>query len=184
MTGRSFAGVFVTAIALFVWGFFYWGLNPMPYATWHEASDDASAQAQLRALFPESGTYRVPSVAHPEAELNQLLDAGPAAFVFIDHDPPGMPDPPTFIWGFIQNLSIAAILLILMRFADGWQQRLRFAAWAGLASVAIIDWGDIIWWNLPINWKFQQAIYDFSVWVIGAMVMSPFVPDETPATTD
>lgn len=185
MNVRSTAGVIATAVALFVWGFIYWGFNPMPYGTWSTTPDDAAAQAQLREMFPQSGTYRVPGRNHNSERLDALLAEGPAAFVFIDQDPPAAVSPPMFIWGFIQNLTIAGILLVLMRFASTLKDRLRLAAWAGLASVAIIDWSDIIWWGMAIDWKFHQAFYDFTVWIVGALVISPFVTpvDSAPRAT-
>ena len=175
MNLRSLAGVVTTAVALFVWGFLYWGLNPMPYATWSQTADDAVAQAELRTLFPESGTYYVPGRNQSPEAVDALLSAGPSAFVFIDQDPPPQMNPPTFIWGFIQNLCVAGILLVLMRLAPTLGTRVRLAAWAGLASVAIIDWSDVIWWNMATGWKFHQAFYNLSVWVLGALVLSPFV---------
>lgn len=172
------AGVVATAVALFVWGFIYWGINPLPYGTWGTTADDAATQVQLRALFPETGTYRVPGQQHATDQLDAMLTEGPAAFVFIDQDPPGAASPKTFIWGFIQNLTIAGVLLVLVRFAHTLKDRLRLAAWAGLASVVIIDWSDVIWWGMAIDWKFHQALYDFSVWLVGTLVISQFVAAE------
>ena len=68
---RTILRVLLAAVAMYFWGFLFWGINPVPYQSWQQADDDA-AQAALRELFPTAGTYYVPGRAHDEAEMSAL----------------------------------------------------------------------------------------------------------------
>ena len=36
-------GIVIASLAIYVWGFLYWGASPFPYKAGHEAPDDATA---------------------------------------------------------------------------------------------------------------------------------------------
>src|SRR5436309_1824864 len=59
--GRIILGVVLASVAMFFWGFLYWGINPLPYQTWKKAPNDEAVQSALMATLPESGIYHVPT---------------------------------------------------------------------------------------------------------------------------
>ena len=74
---KTLVGIIVTTLALFLWGYLYWGISPMPYNSLVQNADDAAVQEILRDAFPESGTYLVPGTVHGPDELEALFQAGP-----------------------------------------------------------------------------------------------------------
>lgn len=61
--------ILAAAIAVFLWGFAFWGATALPYQTLQTAADDSAAQAALREYFPANGVYAVPSVNHDQEAL-------------------------------------------------------------------------------------------------------------------
>ncbi len=45
----------------------------------------------------------------------------------------------------------------------------------GAIAVLLIDGGRIVWWAIPADWVLAQALYDFSVFVIAAAVLTRFI---------
>ena len=76
MKSRAIA-VLLATVAMYVWGFLYWGVNPLPYRTWQQTTDDVAAGKALLALLPTSGTYYIPSPRNDDDTLSQLFEAGP-----------------------------------------------------------------------------------------------------------
>ena len=52
-------GIVLAAVAIFFWGFLYWGLNPLPSGSWKQTNDDVAAGKALLEHFPESGSKSV-----------------------------------------------------------------------------------------------------------------------------
>lgn len=180
--GRLALGVVIAAIALWGWGFLYWGVNPLPYASWSVTADDAAAQAALRTHFPESGTYFVPSRSHDAATQQRLLDAGPWGFVEISYAKRSPVEPLTFVYGLLVNLLFAAALALLMYRVRGsartYSGRLGVPLWCGIASVLLFEGDDIVWWGLAANWQMHQAIYHFVGFLVAGAVLAAFIkPD-------
>ena len=51
MKTRAIA-VLLATLAMYVWGFLYWGVNPLPYTTWMQTTDDVAAGKALLDLSP------------------------------------------------------------------------------------------------------------------------------------
>ena len=52
----------------------------------------------------------------------------------------------------------------------------RRAAVLGLASVVIIEGTDVVWWGYPLAWKLWGAAYHVLLFVLGALVLTWFLP--------
>ena len=48
----------------------------------------------------------------------------------------------------------------------------------GLAAVILVEGSDIIWWGYTWGWKLWGATYHILVFVIGALVLSKFLPGD------
>ncbi len=180
--GKTIGGILLAALALWLWGFLFWGLNPMPYETWSATKDDAAAQAALREHFPEGGTYFIPSRAHPLEQQQALLEAGPWGFVEISYAKRAPFEMSTMVYGLGVNLVFAAVLALLMyrvrNTARTYSGRLGVPLWLAVASVVLFEGGDVVWWGLAADWQLQQAIYHFvGVFLTGA-VLAYFIKGE------
>ena len=177
---RLVLGVVLAALAMFFWGFLYWGLNPIPYTSWKKSTDDVAAGEALRRYFPESGTYYIPDVRQDSATVARLYEQGPVGFVHLTSRE-GRPqqDAMMMVRGLLLYLVTAFVLALLMRMAlpalPTYGRRVAFAALGGLAAALLIDIGDSVWWYIPIGWKLHQALYDATVWLVGGLVLAAFL---------
>lgn len=178
--GRLVAGTIAGAIAAYVWGFLYWGVDPLPYTSWKSAASDEAAGKALLEHFPQNGTYYVPSLQLPPDRLNELMERGPVAFVHmlrVDGRP--VMDPSAMIKGFVLYLVAAAVLALLVRplaqSLDTASNRLTFSVLLALVAALLIDIGDHVWWYIPLQWKLYQAFYDFTALLIMGFTVSTIV---------
>jgi len=178
MNSKTMLGVLVSAIAIFMFGALYWGVNPLPYQDLLTVADEATAQAQMKEMFPENGTYFVPDLNQPPEALEAAYTRGPTGFFYIDHDAPVPGDPSMFIGGFVLDLLTTLVLALLLANSRGMSAHLKMGALAGIAAVLVTDLADVIWWNMSLDWKIHQSVYHFLMFLIGAAVLSPFMPKE------
>lgn len=177
---RFALGVLLAALAMFVWGMLYWGVNPLPYTTWKRSTDDVAAGQALLKYFPENGTYYIPGMYHDKATLARMFEQGPVAFVhMLRREGRPMMDPAIMVKGIILYLAVAFLLAWLVRLAlpglSTYGSRVKFMALMALAAVAMIDLGDAVWWYIPLNWKIQQGLYNFSALLVAGLVLAKLV---------
>lgn len=184
-TKQMVIGVAVATVVLYAWGFVYWGASQVPYQTWIQAPDDRAAGAALLEHFPESGVYYMPGNDHPVEERNQLFEQGPTGWVIIDRDGRPAFDATIMMNGFVLNGIVVAVLALLLQLtlpaAPLYIQRLRIVTYAGAAAVLLINFGDVVWWAIPMGWVLAQALYNFVGVVITGAILAYFVrPEESP----
>ena len=184
---RTIIGIAIAAVALFVWGFVYWGLGPYRTAIWKQASDDVAAGQALLEHFPENGTYYVPGFDNDPETIEGLFQKGPVAFVhMLSADGRSMHDASIMIQGFLLNLVVIVLITMLLRQVCSalptYLDRVKFVGLAGLMAAVLIDCGGAVWWQLDWSWKLYQACYDFSAWVVVGAILAKFIEPETGAT--
>lgn len=177
---RTLLAALAAAFAMYLFGFAYWAGNPLPYAAWKHTLDDEAAGRALREHFPESGTYYLPGSHHDAETRTRLHERGPVAFVHVTaRDGRPVMESAMMAKGFGINLAVAFLLAVMLgkvRSAlPGYGQRLAFAALGGLAAAVLVDLGDAVWWYIPLEWKLHQALYTFSVWLVGGAVLAAFI---------
>ena len=176
---QAILGVLVATIVLYLWGFVYWGASTVPYYAWEQAPDDRAAGAALLEHFPESGVYYMPGNDHPMEERNQLFEQGPTGFVILDRDGRPAFDTSIMIGGLILNAIVVAVLAMLLQItlpaAPTYIQRLRIVTYAGAAGVFLINFGDVVWWAIPMGWVVAQAVYNFTGVVIAGAILARFI---------
>lgn len=162
-------GIVVTALALFVFGFLYWAVNPLAYASWNDLPDPAATKAAARAQFPATGVYGFP-------RPGETAD-GMWAMVYVRHDlPESAPDPVELLKGLAHYVLVAAALALVLPRGAGLTATVRRAAILGLVAVAIIEGTDVVWWGYPLAWKLWGAVYHMLLFVLGALVLAWFLP--------
>ena len=156
-------GVLVTAVVLFVFGFLCWAANPLPYQALNTVPDPALAATPDDEQFPETGMYK-------------LVQSGLTATVIVNHEASEGADPLAMLYGFVHYLVIAVVLAFVLRNGAPLSSHLRRAFVMGLAAVILVEGSDIVWWDYTWGWKLWGIAYHVLVFVIGALVLSKFLP--------
>lgn len=169
---KTIAGIGLTAIVLFIFGFLYWGISPLPYTALNSAADPEAALSDIKRHFPDTGAYMVPAAANME-----LLAKGSQAVVYVDHEvPASQPNPQDMALGLAHNILMALVVFLLLRHQEGMSQHLRTGALVGLAAVVVIEGSDTLWWLYPLSWKIHSVVYHFLCFVLAAALLSKFMP--------
>ncbi|MEX0942242.1 MAG: hypothetical protein WD002_06815 [Pseudomonadales bacterium] len=178
-------GITVATIVLYIWGYLYWGISPIPYESMNQTPDDAAAQESLRQHFPESGSYLLPGPDHEPDVLNELYANGPIAIIHIKLEGGPVMDPAVLVRGFIHNLAFVGLLAIFFKVAAAREFRdfARLSLISGAVAVVLIDAGDIIWWRETISWNVWQAIYNFTAFLIAGHLLGVFMKTNPEAST-
>lgn len=159
-------GILLTAIVLFVFGFLYWSVNPLPDKALDTVPDSAAAAVAIGEQFPESGMYNV-------------MQSGLWATVIVNHEATEEVDPWVMLYGFIHYLVIVILLAVVLQNGAPVASHVRRAFIMGLAAVILVEGSDIIWWGYTWGWKLWGAAYHILVFVIGALLLSKFLPRDT-----
>ena len=160
---RASLGILVTAAVLFVFGFLYWAVNPLPNEALNTVPDADAAATAVAEQFPETGMY-------------SFMQSGLSATVIVNHGASEEVDPLVMVYGFIHYLVIAAVLAVVLQSGAPLSAHVRRAFILGLAAVVVVEGSDIIWWGYTWGWKLWSAAYLVLVFVIGALVLSKFLP--------
>ncbi|MBT5902899.1 MAG: hypothetical protein HOH58_12415 [Opitutaceae bacterium] len=166
-------GSFVAGIALFFWGFIYYGLSGIPYQTLATPAD--TAPSALKANFPAHGTYIIPS---PTAvEMPDLQVEGPVAMVHIRPD--GVENPMSmmgtgFVHGWIYCLLLGLLLQKICK-KSGYGERVMFVTQVGLAGAFVSRFGDAIWWWQSWNWQIANFAYSVIGAAIAGAILAKFI---------
>jgi hypothetical protein len=177
---RKILAIFVAAVAVFVWGFLFWGATRLPYQAWKAAADDAAAQQAIREHFPSNGVYALPSVLHDAETIERLSLAGPTALIFVtaaDGRPSMMPS--IMIAGFLQGAAVAALVAALFSWVGagmGFGGKVRLALLVGVISIVQTQFGDAIWWMFPWGWKLVTSLYEIVCFLIMGVVLAKMLP--------
>jgi len=163
---------------MFMWGFAYWGSNPLPYKALSAAPSDEAAGRAIREHFPASGTYILPSPLNTDqAAMTKLHESGPVAILHLTaRDGAPVMDPIMMAKGFVQYLVMGAILIAILGAFGGpsFGSRLKLGLAIGVAAAVMVDVGDMVWWRTAVGWKLWQLAYTVSGTLVGSAVAAAF----------
>jgi len=174
---RLLVGTTLAAVALFLWGFVYWGAQPLAWRIIGPAPDEAALQKALGEALPEPGAYFLPHPFEGDAETHAArAKAGPVATVLI-HGGADPSDPAPMIRGFVHMWVSALLMGLLLRgFAPASVgAAIGVAATAGLAAAVWADLGRPIWYAQPWDYNLLFALYELGGWVVAGAVLGFFV---------
>ena len=81
--------------------------------------------------------------------------------------------------GFVLNLVVIVLVAVLLHnvtpFMPTYLGRVGLVTLAGITASVLIDGGDVVWWQVPWEWKLYQATYNVSVWIIAGAILAAFV---------
>lgn len=172
-------GTLLAAVALFVWGFLFWGLPwPNPAYQHLSAEDEAALRQSLSEHVPTSGAYYVPDMEHGADHAAYLARhrEGPLAMVMVRTEGAELMSAGLFAGGFVHMLfSVLLIALLLRAVAPvlrSYRSRVGFLALVGLAAAFWANLGEPIWNYQPWAFHLTAAVYDWTSWIIAGLVLA------------
>lgn len=172
---KSISAVFITGAVLFVFGFFYWAVNPLPYSALNQVKSEGISQLNMAKLFPESGVYLIPS---PGPNSQEQLEKGPAILLSIDHTPSAEGAPLDLFIGFLHNLATAFLLALIIGKVKGNRERIKVVVLSGVLATVLINGSEVIWWFQPLNWVAYHALYYILYFCIAGALLCRLLPSE------
>ena len=158
---RMILGAALSAVAMFVIGFIFWGPTGLSGVAVKSLDDTraAAVSSVLAANVPASGTYSVPNDRESPAQT-AMYGNGPIATVH--YNSAGfVADPTVFGAGLIFNFAIALLIGLAMVGIDGrvtdFGSRARVAVLIALAGSGFVQLSEPIYWHH--DWAY--AIYAF-----------------------
>ncbi|MGB5208967.1 MAG: hypothetical protein WBO47_06105 [Gammaproteobacteria bacterium] len=185
--GRFILGTFLAALAMFTWGFVFYGISPVMSAVVQNVDDNAATQAMMREHFRESGTYFLPSPSLPPEQMGALHQAGPLALITIRQEGAPAMDPMLMGAGFAHQwvtcLLLALLLTKVTSSLGGYWGRVGFVALAGFTAAFFIDYGTTIWWYGDRSFALANLTHNTVAWIVAGLVLAwlPGAPRATPS---
>lgn len=175
--GKTILAVLLATVAMFVVGTAFW-MSPVPYGFIGDTPLDGSVQASLREHFPRSGTYFVPGMGSDHERIAELHEQGPLAMVHVTAEGRPVMAGSIFLWGFLHQLAIVAVLAGLMTLARpsliSYARRLKFVAVASLLA-ALMPLADVVWWYAPPGFPVVTGVYNFLAVLVAGAVLAAFI---------
>lgn len=160
----------VAALAMFLWGFVYYGISGLPY----RALQPSDALAPALAKLPASGTYIVPD---PRAGNDPAEYKGP--FALLSYNATPRPMGATMALGYLHGFACCLILSLLL-----WRVGTRlgtfackfgFCFLAGLLVTLFSKGGDYVWWHASGAWTFAEMAYDITAFLLAGLILIKLV---------
>lgn len=166
-------GSLLAALALFFWGFIYYGISGIPYQFLGQSEEIGPL---LKESFPADGTYLFPDPAAENAE--ELHKRGPIAMVHIKRD--GNPNPMSmmgtgFLHGWVYCILLALLLKQICK-SSGYGARVGFVALVATTGAFAARIGDAVWWQQSMSWQLSNLIYTIIGGAIIGSILAKFIP--------
>jgi len=173
-------GTLLAAIAMFAWGFFFYGSKAIDHFGHVTLEQEAVLLEAFKANLSADAIYILPDESNGTAE-EVMARAAPGPVALINyHSGPIPPMATTLIMGFVHILITAAILAVFMTLiapaAKTYADRLKVIAVAALAAAVFAHLGNPIWWHYPWGFSAMAALYDFVSYVMAGAILAYFVP--------
>ena len=80
---KQLIGIVLATVAIFMWGFVYWGLMSAPYAPLKATNGDEAAGQALLEHFPSMGMYLMPGAYNDPETTARMFAEGHGTLLFI-----------------------------------------------------------------------------------------------------
>ncbi len=159
----------VCAIALFFFGFLWWGVL-MPIIKPANVLEDEQLTQQMSSSLKTSGLYIYPDYSQAPADTDI-----PMVFAYYYTTGPNMP---LMMGGGLLHMFVtsllAGVLLIKLNLRD-WSTRVFTVFFLGLFVAVWADIGNMIWWRHPLAWTMFHFGYDALSWLVAALVLATLI---------
>lgn len=186
-------GSLLAAVAVFLWGWFFWGVLAMrfqimqPLPTNLATNIVAGVQEEIR----RDGVYFHPL---PEAESSYNLDAsiieeyrrGPILELYVRRSGIEPYNPVLMAVGLLHLFVLAifsgSLLAWLADRLNGFGSRVGLVFCLGLFSVLWSQGNDVIWFHQVVDFNVLESAYTLTAWLIGGLILAAVI--KMPRTVD
>ena len=180
MKGLAIGSV-LAAIAMFLWGFLYFGpLNGLGAVS--SGAGTTALQETLESSIPESGTYVIPDMSLYLNDADRFAtthEAGPRAMLHVQKSGAPVMDPKVMIVGFIHMLVVAFILGVVLQMVlpalPTYGGKIVFLAILGLLAGLWVNFGQVVWWAHPVKYHLLNSVYHVVSFAIAGAILGKFV---------
>ena len=176
---RLALGAFLAAIAVFFWGFLFWGSglsDPYGHVT---PEAEAALTGALKANLASDAVYFLPDMKNGTQEaVMARVNAGPVAHI-VFHSAGAKPFSVTLALGFLHMLVMTSMLAFFMRLtlpvAPTWSSRVKLVALVGVIAATYAHLGNPIWREYPWRFALLGMVFDFASYAIAGLILARFV---------
>jgi hypothetical protein len=176
---RLALGAFLAAIAVFFWGFLFWGSglsDPYGHVT---PEAEAALTGALKANLASDAVYFLPDTKNGAQEVVMArANAGPIAHI-VFHSAGAKPLSATLALGFLHMLVLTSMLAFFMRLtlplAPTWSSRVKLVALVGVIAATYAHLGNPIWREYPWRFALLGTVFDFASYAIAGLILARFV---------
>ena len=183
--GRMVVASLLSAVVIFLFGFVYWTMVPMP--EWGNLNIPEMKLDDFNDAVKsfDKGTYVTQQYTGEPPEIFQdRVESKPVIVMSIDPDGAPMPDMMGMAEGLLHGwLSAFVVCVMLTMAAPGlstFGARFCFVITAGVFGSMWCQIGDSIWWHRSCGSTTWLMVYDIVAWSLAAVVLAAMV-NKTPA---
>jgi len=168
----------LAAIALFVWGFLFWGLLAEPLGMVRVAADEGALGAQLSEALGEDGVYFLPAETSDDAAWVTRHTSGPLAMIHFRRAGADPRAPGPLLAGFLHILASAILIGWLVQAAPAGRG-LGTVVLAALAAAVFANLGTPIW--MYQSWWYHGLVagYQFVGWLLAGTILAKMLPERS-----
>ena len=163
---RVVVAALASAIALFFFGFLWWGVS-MPALQLAGVIEDQTVVDSMSSAFKESGIYFYPDPSKEPGEAT-----GPMAILYYTAKVPEMGATMGMGFGHMLLTALGVTLFVHSMKFQTFSERFRFVCCLGVFLALWADIGNMIWWHHPTTWAIYHFGYDVLSWVVAGAIIA------------
>jgi hypothetical protein len=166
---------FLAALAMFFWGFLYYGLSGIPYKALGTVGDIGPALGQH---FPADGTYILPDPRNSPETMAEQMNRGQLMTVHIKKSGVKAMDGAVMGKGFLLEFVSCLLLALLLHKSFGDKDcspcRFKFCVMTGVLIALFAQGGQAIWWQQAWGWHLMTMLHDVVAFALAGTVLTFF----------
>ena len=186
-------GTFASALVMFVWGWFYWTVLPMPLGVWQQptTAEQVALNEELTKHLKNDGVYFLPTPeegvddeSDPNSPVFKRYKDGPLVEIYYRKAGADPMDPSRFVFGFLHvfvaSLMLACLLAAFRNSLCCYGARVALVAGIGTFAGFWMELSRPIWFHHPVGHALFSMGYQISVWLIGGAILGVIVKLKKP----
>lgn len=168
MVGRILTASVLSAVLMFMWGFFFWGLADMGSKLMEPLPAEEDVTAVLRSKRTPTGMYVYPMPVDPSqedahAEWERKHEEGPILQMAYRAEGGPVMSPAVMGKGlghyFVVALLTSILLSLIVDRFPSYAGRVGFVLLVGLISAVWANGGDAVWWFHSLQYSLGNSAY-------------------------
>lgn len=180
-------GALLAAIAMFLWGFAFWGAGIADPFEHMSADQEAALASDLGDRLPGNGIYVIPDITLDPQEAQRRYETGPIAIISYRAEGSQMPNMMAMLKGFIHMLVTAGLLGFVMRLvgpASDYIGRIKQGTLIGAVGLIFANLSVPIWFLQPWGFHVNYFVYNVVAVILASAILGKFIKPEEAATAD